>query len=342
MPQVIGDAIDRLCAVEIRFRPQGESLPRGVNTPLYEAARREAGAPLSYVAATGLVERVRPNDRVFVICGSGTPPFLPFGETDGPLGGAIVARALDLGLGAKPVIISEPHMMGANRATVAAAGLAIHDEGIFAVRPHSALTVEFPYGMERRAEVEALFDQHRPSAVFFVERTGPNAKGVYHTIRGTAKKPDEIIAGHLFAEVARERGIFSIGVGDGGNEIGFGRIYAAAREIQPAGKRCICPCGDGVITAVPTDVLVMAGTSNWGGYGIAAMLGYLLEKPDLVQEPDMEYRMLAACVAAGGADGAYASPVMKVDGTSWQTQQAIVTMLREIVVNGLTPLSRGF
>ena len=52
--------------------------------------------------------------------------------------------------------------------------------------------------------------------------------------------------------------------------------------------------------------------------------------------------MLAACVAAGGADGAFAAPIMKVDGTSWQTQQALVTILREIVSNALTPLSRPF
>jgi hypothetical protein len=342
MPEIIGDAIDRLCALEIRFKPVENSLPRGVTSPLYEAARRKAGKPLSYLAATGLIERVRPNDRVFIVCGSGSPPFLPYGETDGPLGGAAVARALDLGLGAKPIIISEAHMMGANRATVAAAGLAFHDDDIFNVRPHSALAIEFPYGMDRRGEIQALFDQYQPKAIVFVERTGPNEAGVYHSIRGTAKKPEEVIASHLFAEVARERNIFSIGVGDGGNEIGFGVIHDEAQDIQPAGRQCLCPCGKGVITVVGTDVLVMAGTSNWGGYGIAAMMGYLLEKPDLVQEPEMEYRMLQACVEAGGSDGAYAAPMMKVDGTSWQTQMALVTILKEIVSNGLTPLSRGF
>lgn len=140
--------------------------------------------------------------------------------------------------------------------------------------------------------------------------------------------------------MAKHRGIFSIGIGDGGNEIGFGNIAAEARAIQPAGNMCLCPCGQGIITVVGTDVLIMAGTSNWGGYGLAAMLGYLLEKPELVQEPEMEYRMLQACVEAGGSDGAYAAPMMKVDGTSWQTQMALVTILREIVANGLTPLSR--
>ncbi|HET9015734.1 MAG TPA: glutamate cyclase domain-containing protein, partial [Thermomicrobiaceae bacterium] len=149
-------------------------------------------------------------------------------------------------------------------------------------------------------------------------------------------------AGHLVAAVARERGVLTVGIGDGGNEIGFGNIVEVIREVQPAGRRCLCPCGQGVATVVGTDVLVAAAVSNWGAYGVVAMLAYLLGKPDLVQDDDTEYRMLQAAVAAGASDGVYAAPIMAVDGTSWRVQRALVTMLREIVTNGLTPLGRGF
>ncbi len=333
MPQIIGDNIDRLCAIEMRTAEVDGGIPRGVLQPLFAAARERAGAPMSYLAAQGLLDNVASGDRVLILCGSGSPPYLPYGETDGPLGGAAVARALDLGLGAKPVLICEAHMMGPNRAAFAAAGLEVHLEEIFAVRPHSALAVAFPYGMDRRAEIEALFDDQQPSAVVFVERTGPNAEGIFHSITGTAKKPDEVLANHLFAEIARERGIFTIGVGDGGNEVGFGNIHEHARAIQPASH---------AITVTETDVLVCAAISNWGGYGIAAMLGYLLGNPDLVQDKDIEYRMLSWAVKRGASDGLYTSPTMFVDGTSWQTQQALVTMLREIVANGLKEVRRAF
>ena len=93
MPEVIGDSIDRLCAIEMRFAPVAGGLPRGVTTQLYEAARRKARAPLSYLAAQGLIEHLSAGERVFILCGSGSPPYLPFGETDGPLGGAAIARA---------------------------------------------------------------------------------------------------------------------------------------------------------------------------------------------------------------------------------------------------------
>jgi D-glutamate cyclase len=343
VPEIVGDSVDRLCAVEFRYAPAEDGkLPRGVKTPLFEAARRAAGRPMTYLAAKGLVDNVGSGDRVFVVCGSGSPPYLPFGETDGPLGGASIARALDLGLGAKPIVISEAHMMGPNRATFVAAGLAIHDEEVFEVRPHSALAIEFPYGMNTRTMVEELFDIHKPTAIVFVERTGPNTAGVYHSVRGTAKREEDIIAGHLFAEIAAERGVFSIGIGDGGNEIGFGNIHAEAQDIQPAGRKCLCPCGEGVITVAKTDVLVSASISNWGAYGVSAMLGFLLRKPELVQEPEMEFEMLRACAAAGASDGSHISPIMYVDGTSWRVQLALVTMLREMISNAMTPLGRPF
>ena len=176
----------------------------------------------------------------------------------------------------------------------------------------------------------------------FIEKTGPNAKGVHHSIMGTAKNPDE--TGHAFhlAAAAKARDIVTIGVGDGGNEIGNGLIYDAARQIQPYGLTCQCPCTDGVVTVTATDVLVSASISNWGAYGIAAQLAYELKNPDCFQSEEMEDFMLRQCVAAGGTDGAYAAQVLYVDGTSARTQRALVAMLREIIDNGLKKVYRGF
>jgi hypothetical protein len=52
--------------------------------------------------------------------------------------------------------------------------------------------------------------------------------------------------------------------------------------------------------------------------------------------------MLAEAVKLGASDGLYTSPTMYVDGTSWQTQQALVTILRELVANGLKEVRRAF
>ena len=75
MPQIIGDNIDRLCAIEMRTAEVDGGIPRGVLQPLFAAAREAAGAPMSYLAAQGLIDNVSAGDRVLVLCGSGSPPY---------------------------------------------------------------------------------------------------------------------------------------------------------------------------------------------------------------------------------------------------------------------------
>jgi hypothetical protein len=70
-------------------------------------------------------------------------------------------------------------------------------------------------------------------------------------------------------------------------------------------------------------------------YGISAMLALLLKKPYLLQDVASEHRMLEACVAAGVSDGITFRPIMAVDGMSSQANEAVVTILHEIVDNGL-------
>src|SRR4029453_6641257 len=119
--EIVGDSIDRAVNIEMRFRA---GLPRGVTYPLYEAARKKQGKPLTWLAAKLLKDKVKSGDHVFVVTGAGTPPGLPAGETDGPPGAAAIARAIEFGLGAKPILISEERNMPATVTATEAGGLA--------------------------------------------------------------------------------------------------------------------------------------------------------------------------------------------------------------------------
>lgn len=342
MSATVGEYVDRLCSVELRFKSVPGGLPAGTTHRLYEAARQHQGDPLTYLAAKGLQERVRPGDVVFVITGAGTPPHLPKGETDGPPGAASLALALDLALGAKPVVMAEDHCLPGVVASVEAAGVAVLNEEMFGVRSHCARALTLPYGEETRAFAAAQVERYQPKAMIFVEKGGPNEKGVFHTIMGTAKEPAVIAHAQHFVDLARASGIYTIGIGDGGNEIGFGQIHSAVKDIQPMGHRCACPCGAGVATVTSTDVLVAAAISNWGAYGVSAMLALLSERQEALQDEETELRILEACVREGAQDGAYARQISYVDGTSDRAQQALITLLHQAVSNGLTPLTRNF
>ena len=341
MPKIIADAIDQLISIEMRY---SSGLPRGVIRPIYEAAREaQGGEPLVYLAAQKLREVAGPRDFVLIVTGSGQRFGLPKGETDGPLGAASLGRVLDFGLGARIIYIcDEPHI-DPIVASVEAVGISVIDEERLETRPHTSVIEIHPMGAAAAPDfAEAMLDKYKPKAVVFIEKTGPNAKGVHHSITGTPKPPED--TGHCFhlADRAAARGIFTLGFGDGGNEVGNGIILDAVRRIQPRGADCGCPCGDGIATVTKTEVFVSASISNWGAYGVAAQLAYELKKPGLFQDEEMEEFMLRQCVGAGGTDGATAAQILAVDGTSARTQTGLVTLLRQIIENGLTEVDRGF
>ncbi len=338
MPDIIAENIDRLCTVEMR--PQG--MPRGKMHRLYEAARRRQGRPLTLLAAERLRAAIKPGDHVILATGAGGPPWLPAGESDGPLGVAALARALVMGLGARPVFVTESQSLRALSVTVMAAGLPVLPPEVAAVRQGAAVVLEYSKDdQEGSRQAQQLLDGFRPAAIVACEKLAPNAKGEVHSVLGVNVTASHAKIQHLF-QLAKERNIATVGCADGGNEVGCGLIYEDTRAIMEAGARCKCPCGDGMATVVSTDVLVMAAVSNWGAYGTCAALAYLLGNPDLVHDPETEYRMLDANVREGGVDGAFGYPVMRVDGISVAVNQGLVRQLRELVAIGLQTVKRPF
>ena len=184
---------------------------------------------------------------------------------DGPIGAAAIAHALEIGLGGKPILLSEARNMPAVIASTEAAGIAVVGEDIFVKRRSCALAIDFPLGSAagERASRE-LIETYDPAAIVFVEKAGPNEKGVFHSILGTPRTPDTMANAHFLALAARDRKILTIGIADGGNEIGCGLIADAVRDVQPHGKSCGCPCGGGIGTIIGCDVLVFAAVSEAG------------------------------------------------------------------------------
>ncbi|HEM61684.1 MAG TPA: DUF4392 domain-containing protein [Chloroflexi bacterium] len=82
-------------------------------------------------------------------------------------------------------------------------------------------------------------------------------------------------------------------------------------------------------------MLVSTSVSNWGAYGVAAMLAYMLEDPFVLQDAETERRMLEAMAQAGAVEASYALSIPWVDGTSPEVQQAVVTMMHGVVGNAL-------
>lgn len=337
MPDIIGDAVDRLITVELRNR----AMNHGIIPGIYAAARAEGGGrPVTARAAEALVAAISPGDPVLLVCGAGYPPEMPNGESDGPPGVAVLARALFWGLKAVPVFVQEAHHAPPVIAASQAAGIMVRDWALVRRRRFGAARFDAPTDQAAVGDwARDLIARLRPKAVIAVERLGPNERGVVQY--STGYRPETAVdLAPLFAACA-DAGVLSIGIGDNGNEIGFGRIFDFLADFHPYGRNRSPHAHGGACTTVATDILLPASVSNWGCIGLAAVLAFLLRDPDVLHTPEMEGRIIRACLDAGGWEARYCTTRFLVDGMVGETSMSMVQILAEMVRLNLAAPDRG-
>ncbi|XP_043844640.1 D-glutamate cyclase, mitochondrial [Dromiciops gliroides] len=105
-----------------------------------------------------------------------------------------------------------------------------------------------------------------------IERSGRAADGNYYNARKVNIKHLVDPIDDLFLAAHKIHGISSTGIGDGGNELGMGKVKAAVKKHIKNGDVIACD--------VEADFAVVAGVSNWGGYALACAL-YLLNMSNI-------------------------------------------------------------
>lgn len=230
----------------------------------------------------------------FYILKTGTP------ETDGPPGAVAIGRALER-LGRRVLHVTDP---------VSAALM----KGL--TGPDQVLTFPVVDEAASRTYARELLDRHRPALLISIERCGRTAAGCYLNMRGLDVSADTAQVDFLF-----DGSIPSVGVGDGGNEIGMGNV---ADAVAASGTLVSDPC----VTRV--DKLVIASVSNWGGYGLVAALSSIVGR-DLLPTVDEERRLVERTAALGAVDGTTGEADGKVDGFLPEVTAEILTDLRKLV-----------
>ena len=228
-------------------------------------------------------------------------------ETDGPPGAVAVGEALAR-LGFAVAYVTDRFSSDVMRATAAGGATAACEVVEFPVSPGVA---DVPYADDAAARAFAarLLADKAPTLLVAVERAGRGRDGRYRNIRGEAF--DELNARVDYLFDLKPAAALSVGVVDGGNEIGCGALAAsgALPVVDAAGR---------TLTSTPaatrTDHVVAASVSNWGAYGLCAALAALARDPALLPTPERGEALLAAGVAAGAVDGLRHACEMYVDG----------------------------
>jgi hypothetical protein len=197
----------------------------------------------------------------------------------------------------------------------------------------AAVIQGFPADELKAEEATVKLLKIQPSALISVERLGANAKGAYHYARGEKVKREAMAKVDRLFEKARSRGILTICIGDGGNELGMGLIKEVVRKNVPYGGKCQCPCQIGLAPEFVPDVLVCATVSNWGAAGLEACLAALGGNVDILHSAEMEMNVIRACTDAGALDGLTGLVGSFVDSLPAKICANVVEMLQTIIQN---------
>jgi len=217
-------------------------------------------------------------------------------ETDGPPGALALGRAVTA-LGGQVVYVSDRYTTP-----------------LLEYFGAGAEVIDFPICSETESRTAArlLLEHYRPSLLIAVERCGVTARGQYLNSRG-----EEISTYTARLDLLFDPAIPSLGIGDGGNEIGMGKL---ARVIPTIPGLPAEPC----ITA--TSELVVASTSNWGAYGVTAALSALARRC-LLPDPAAEEDLLRSLHDQGCYDGTCGAPTCGVDGFTPEQNTALLSQL---------------
>lgn len=330
----IAEKIDSLLTLDI---PR-----RGRINMIYDHFRKVYERPLSLQAGEQLKD-VQAGQIVLIATGFLNRPQVTemIAESDGPTGAAAIARAVVIAKGAIPVLIVEEETVEAMSAVVQAIGLrAVSlEEAARSYKVQALLQPAAVIGWPRdeqlaKERLNDLFENYSVGAFVAIEKGGRNAKGVAHMSLG--RPCTDTVADMIpIINECRSRNLPTVGIGDGGNEIGMGNDAGSLGKVLLYGEDCGCGCGGGIIPSVETDAVLPAVVSNWGGYAIAAMLAAASSDLSVMHDEASEIRMLEACTATGLIDGATGTTEPSSDGLHLDVHTAIITLLRTLIGDGV-------
>jgi hypothetical protein len=254
--------------------------------PRHMQVARAALEPGYYLRAAQYLQDIRGT----VIIGTGFPVTSTF-ETDGPVGAIALYDALET-LGAHPILACGPPL-----------SRSLTDD--YRVLELTARDID---SAQKQADEQLLNLQ--PAAIVSIERPGLAADNRYYNMRGE----DITERCAFFDPMMNSANCPTIAVGDGGNEIGMGNITQAIAnlDINPSVTGC--------------DELLVADVSNWGAYGVIAILASWAGQDLLGQVSPVE--ILDYLSARGSVDGVTRENTLTEDGLEAEEGLRVIQELR--------------
>jgi hypothetical protein len=222
-------------------------------------------------------------------------------ETDGPPGAIAIGNALQA-LGRRACYVADRHTVPMLRDWLA----------------DQAPVIDFPIAgiASSRRKAGEILERLRPAVVVSIERCGRTGGDTYRNMRSMDITRHTARLDYFF-----DAGIPSVGIGDGGNEIGMGNLAEIISTVDTLPD-------DPAVT--PVDQLVIASVSNWGGYGLVASLSCLVKR-NLLPSIEEDRQMIRRMVDTGAVDGTSGDRKYCVDSFSLEENAGQLARLHHLV-----------
>ena len=179
-------------------------------------------------------------------------------------------------------------------------------------------TIVFPNTTKEKSVefAKKIIKDYKPSALISIERCGITENDRYLNI-----SRQDISHYNAYIDVLFNLHSNTIGIGDGGNEIGMGNLY---EHLSSSDKYIDEP------TISKTKHLIITTVSNWGGWGLVAALSLLADK-NLLETSKEATDIMQEQLNLGAVDGANFKSELSVDGFDWETNKNILLKLHKII-----------
>ena len=222
-------------------------------------------------------------------------------ETDGPPGAIAIGVGLER-LGYKVKYVADEYSSNLLRPYVA----------------ESTDVIDFPITTLPKSVqyAEDILNTENPSVLISIERCAAAADGLYRNMRDLDISDQTAKVDLLFDMHSK-----TIGIGDGGNEIGLGNVIDGVAKSE-------------TLVSYPAiskvTELIIASVSNWGGYGLLAALSISTGK-NVLPTVEEDTQRISNMVDLGAVDGFSGEEIYKVDGFDLTENAALLEKLHELV-----------
>ena len=223
-------------------------------------------------------------------------------ETDGPPGALILCLILKK-LGYIPVILTDKYC-----------------QNFFEKYDIKIIYMDIKMENENKINfIEKAINEYNPVGMISIERCGLNTENKYANMRNIDISEHTAEIDLFFSNYYNK--IPTIGIGDGGNEIGMGNLEYIIKD-----NLNLVPC------KIKVDKLIISSVSNWGGYGLAAYLCLLTKNKEFfetVEETVKNY--IKYIISLGSVDGVTHENKEKVDGNDIDIELNIIRSLLKVI-----------